>query len=171
MKKTVLIITIIGGVLGIFFNVMFYVFGSIATVIVSAVFKGIIPVLDLSEADAAMQKIIYINSVSASVLCIIAAGAGILYFMGDKDEGGKKQRKYIAAVILLVVCAGLFMTISIFSLVLIAVAALIALISTINDFRNDLVPDRGSAVKKMLITALLSAIVLAAVYFIPHILV
>lgn len=171
MRKTVLILSVTGAVFGIFFNVMFYVFGSITTVIVSAVFKGIIPALDLSEADAAMQKIIYINSVSGSVLCVIAAGAGFFYFTGDKNEGYKKTRKYISVVILLAVCAGLVMTLSIFSLILIAIAAIIALVSVISDFRKDLVTDKGGVEKKMMLTALLSAVSLVALYFIPHILV
>ena len=168
MRKTILILTIAGGVLGIFSNIIFYTFGSIAVLIVSSIFKGIIPALDLSAADATLQKIIYINTIIASLLCILTVIAGIIYYISEKNEGAKKTGKYVATILLWAISTGMYITYSIYCLILPALAAIIASISVINDFRTGDVPEYKVNLNSIMITAICSGAVLAAIYFLPE---
>jgi len=168
MKKAVLILTIAGGILGIFSNIIFYTFGTIGAIIVSSIFKGLIPVLDLSEADAAIQKIIYTNALIASTLCVITIITGIIYFISEKNEGDKKSGKYVATIVLIAISAGMVITYSIYCLILPGIAAILALISVINDFRTGSCPEPWKIFKKMVITAIISAIILLMIYFLPE---
>lgn len=169
MKKTVLVLTIAGGVIGVTGNFIFYIFGSITTGIQNTIFKGILPGLDLSKADAEIQRILLINTVTASLLCIAGAIAGYFYFRGDKNEGEKKPEKYIFTVVLIALSAGLIITMSFISLILIGAAAIISSISVVNDFKDGVNADTDKLKKSMIVTALLSTVVLISLYFISKI--
>ncbi len=167
MKKAVLFLSIAGGILGITGNFIFYIFGSITAGIQNTIFKALLPGLDLSTADAAIQRILYINALTASLLCLAATIAGIVYFRGD--EGEKKSGKYISTVILIAVSAGLIIALSFISLIPIGIAAILASISVNNDFRDQLIPEQNKVKSVIKITALSSMVVLIIIYFIPGI--
>lgn len=167
MNKPVFIITIAGALVGIFNNIMFYIFGSVAEIIFSSIIKGFIPPLDTGEADAALQHMIYLNAVESSVLCVIAAVAGFFFFRGDSSKEIKGAGKYIATVILIAVTAGLAITLSYISLILIAIAALIALISIIFDYAKGVNPPADTLWKSITVTVLISGAALAALILLP----
>ncbi len=167
MNKVVFILTIAGALLGFFNNLMFYIFGSAAEIIFSSIVKGFIPVLDLSEADAALQNLIYLNAIAASVLCLIAMVAGFFYYRGDRSKEIKGTGKYISTVILIAVTAGLAITLSYISVILIGIAALISLISAIYDFVKGMTPPIDNLRTSIIIAVLLSGAALVLLYCVP----
>ncbi len=166
VKKKVLYLTITGGVLGIIGNLLFFIFGSITSMLLHGIFQSIIPGLDLSMADAELQNIIFINAVTSSLLCIVSVTAGFFYNKGDKHEEEKNQEKYISAAVLIATSIGLAVTFSFFSLILIGIASIVALISVRDDFRNKLIPESDSFKRNIRVTVLISAVVLIIIFFV-----
>ena len=167
MKKVVPFLAAAGGVLGIISNLLFYIFGSITIGLEFTIIQGIIPGLDLSTADADLQNIISINAITSSLLCAASVIAGIFYFRGDKNEEQKNTGKYVSAVVLATATAGLAITFSFFSIILIGIAAVAGLISVRNDFRNELAPESDKLKKSIIISVLLSTAVLIIIYSMP----
>lgn len=168
MKKIVPILAIAGGISGIISSFLFYVFGTLSIGILFIIVKSIIPVLEITNEVADIQTIIYINSITSSILCIASVIAGILYLRGERNEGQKGAEKYVSAVALVTAAAGLALTFSFFSVIMPGIAAVAGLISVRSDFKNGLVSDPEKTKKIIIISAALSAVILGIIYTLPR---
>ncbi len=157
MRKTVLILTIAGGVLGVINSIVFYAAGFLTTFYVTHFF---IPFIFLTSFGDELNKLIVINAFAATLLCITAAIAGIFYYYGDNTDGEKCISKYVATAVLVSVTAGLIVTLSAVSVILIGIASVLAVISVRKDHRNKLIPADRKLRTIITIIIVLSVIIL-----------
>lgn len=162
MRKAVLILAIAGGALGIVNSIVFYVGGVLTSFLMTHFF---IPFLYLTSLDEAFERLIIINAAASSILCITAAVAGIIYYIGDSNEREKRVSKYAATIVLIAVSVGLLITISFISVILIAIPAVLASLSVREDKSSNLIPSDHRLGMVIKITVVASVVVLVILGF------
>ncbi len=152
MKRLVFILSIIGGLVGIFNNVLFFVCGSIGS-----------SLFGTTSSAGERQTAIIVNAVMAFIFSITAMVAGGLFYSDSKKEQSDLNKKYIAVLLLVFAAIGLGLTFSYVTLIIIGVSAIIALIAVIPEFKTDSSSGSLDIKKALLIPGVVGTIVMIAI--------
>ncbi|HRU00415.1 MAG TPA: hypothetical protein P5239_01780, partial [Victivallales bacterium] len=152
MKRLVFILSIIGGLIGIFNNALFFVCGSIGS-----------SLFGTTSSAGERQTAIIVNAIMAFVFCITAMVAGGLFYSDSKKEQSDLNKKYTAVVLLVFAAIGLGLTFSYVTLIIIGVSAIIALIAVIPEFKADSSSGSLDVKKALIIPGVIGVIVMIAI--------